>query len=102
MFRDRFVLSVFHLWVLGLGSGLALGGCATAPAPAKQQWIAMSLLTPAAADPDAPWFPRAASLMLRNELAAIPGLMVVACQRLAGWLQTSSPSLRRCSFCQKE
>lgn len=79
MLRDRFLLSGFLRWALGVGLGLALSGCATAPAPApaKQQWIAMSVLTPAASDPALAWFPRVASLVLRNELAAIPGLMVI-------------------------
>jgi tetratricopeptide (TPR) repeat protein len=77
MFRDRSVLPRLHRWALALGSALVLGGCATAPAPAQPQWIAMTQLVPAPADPGAPWFPRAASLMLRNELATIPGLMVV-------------------------
>jgi tetratricopeptide (TPR) repeat protein len=64
--------------MLALAAGLAMMGCATAPAPAtKPQWIAMSLLAPAAVDPDAPWFTRAASLVLRNELGTVPGLMVV-------------------------
>lgn len=79
MLRDRSVLLRCRCRALGLGLALALalGGCATAPAPAKEHWIAISLLTPAAVDPAAAWFPRAASLVLRNELAAIPGLMVI-------------------------
>lgn len=75
MFRSTFPNSARIAGVLGLV--LALGGCATAPTPERPQWIAMAPLAPTTVDPAAPWFPRAASLMLRNELALFPGLMVV-------------------------
>ena len=76
MFRDHLVPRFRH-WALAIGCSLALGGCATGPTPARQHWIAMPLLAPAAVDSATPWFPRAASLTLRNELAVIPGLMVI-------------------------
>lgn len=60
-----------------LGLGLAVGGCATPPAPERPLWLAMRQLPPAGVDASAAWFPRAASLTLRNELGLVPGLMVI-------------------------
>jgi tetratricopeptide (TPR) repeat protein len=77
VFQDPSVVRRLGRWALVIGWGLAIGGCATTPDPGRQHWIAMTQLTPAATDPATPWFPRVASLTLRNELAVIPGLMVI-------------------------
>lgn len=77
MFRVR---AKFGRWagVAGAwGVVLVLGGCATRPAAERPQWIAMQPLAPAGVDPALSWFPRAASLTLRNELALVPDLMVI-------------------------
>ena len=86
MLRARSLFPRYRSWALvsspvaALVAALAaaLTGCATAPTPSPPQWVVVTPLTAAAADPAAPWFARAASLALRTELALLPGLMVVA------------------------
>ena len=77
MFRNPVTVAGWRHFAGVLVLCLTLGGCATAPAPAPPQWVALSPLVPTTVDPAQPWFPRAASVMLRNELALFPGLMVV-------------------------
>lgn len=54
-----------------------MGGCTTTPAPGGPQWIALTPLTPSGLEPGASWYPGAVSQILRNELALVPGLMVI-------------------------
>ncbi|MFT3816060.1 MAG: hypothetical protein QM750_00275 [Rubrivivax sp.] len=56
-----------------------LAACAALPPAGSAQWIVMTPLTATAAAGDAqpPWLARAATVVLRDELAAVPGLMVV-------------------------
>ncbi|MFT3665543.1 tetratricopeptide repeat protein [Piscinibacter sp.] len=59
-------------------SALALLGACAAPPPlaGPPQWIVMTPLS-AAGDAQPPWLAHAATLVLRDELGAVPGLMVV-------------------------
>lgn len=77
MFRVRTVFSRSSRFAGALGLALAMCGCATPPPAERLQWIAMTQLAAAGVDPEVSWFPRAASLTLRNELALSPGVMVV-------------------------